>query len=100
MFSLDTYYGYATGIYANTVFENDLGNPVRNTLANVAGVVLDGVLADWSANTTRVREDYYANPWRYKHAPDAVHTSDAGYEKLREVSLSYDFDKAILDNKH
>ena len=46
MFSLDTYYGYATGIYANTVFENDLGNPVRNTLANVAGVVLDGVLAD------------------------------------------------------
>ena len=97
VFSLDTYYGYATGIYANTVFENDLGNPVRNTLANGGGVILDGVLADGSANTTRVRADYYANPWGYKHAPGAAHTSDAGYVKLREVSLSYDFDKAILD---
>jgi len=97
VFSLDTYYGYATGIYANTVFENDLGNPVRNTLANGGGVILDGALADGSANTTRVRADNYANPWGYKHAPGAAHTSDAGYVKLREVSLSYDFDKAILD---
>ena len=97
VFSLDTYYGYATGIYANTVFENDLGNPVRNTLANGGGVILDGVLADGSANTTRVRADYYANPWGYKHAPGAAHTSDAGYVKLREVSLSYDFDSAILN---
>ena len=97
VFSLDTYYGYATGIYANTVFENDLGNPVRNTLANGGGVILDGVLADGSANTTRVRADYYANPWGYKHAPGAAHTSDAGYVKLREVALSYDFDSAVLN---
>jgi TonB-linked SusC/RagA family outer membrane protein len=97
VFSLDTWYGYATGIYANTDFVNDLGNPVRNTLANGGGVVLDGVLADGSANTTRVRADYYANPWGYKHAPNAEHTYDAGYVKLREVSLSYDFDTAILE---
>ena len=97
VFSLDTWYGYATGIYANTDFVNDLGNPVRNTLANGGGVVLDGVLADGSANTTRVRTDYYANPWGYKHAPNAEHTYDAGFVKLREVSLSYDFDTVILE---
>ena len=45
-----------------------------------------------------MRADYYANPWGYKHAPRAAHTSDAGYVKLREVSLSeVSFDKAILD---
>jgi TonB-linked SusC/RagA family outer membrane protein len=96
VFSLDTWYGYATGIYANTDFVNDLGNPVRNSLADGGGVILDGVLADGSANATRVRADYYANPWGYKHAPNAAHTSDAGYVKLREVSLSYDFDTTNL----
>jgi outer membrane receptor protein involved in Fe transport len=96
VFSLDTWYGYATGIYANTDFVNDLGNPVRNTLANGGGVVLDGILADGTLNTTRVRADYYANPWGYKHAPNAEHTYDAGFVKLREVSLSYDFDTAAL----
>lgn len=97
VFSLDTWYGYATGIYANTDFVNDLGNPVRNTLANGGGVVLDGVLADGSVNTTRVRADNYANPWGYKHAPNAEHTYDAGYVKLREVSLSYDFDTTVIE---
>ncbi|MDB9723081.1 SusC/RagA family TonB-linked outer membrane protein [Polaribacter sp.] len=97
VFSLDTWYGYATGIYANTDFVNDLGNPVRNSLANGGGVVLDGVLADGSVNTTRVRTDYYANPWGYKHAPNAEHTYDAGFVKLREVSLSYDFDTTVIE---
>ncbi len=97
VFSLDTWYGYATGIYENTSFINDLGNPVRNTLANGGGIVLDGVTADGSTNSTRVRADYYANPWGYKHAPNAEHTYDASYVKLREVSLSYNFPKEILD---
>jgi TonB-linked SusC/RagA family outer membrane protein len=97
VFSLDTWYGYATGIYANTDFVNDLGNPVRNSLANGGGIVLDGVLADGSANTTRVSADNYANPWGYKHATNAEHTYDAGYVKLREVSLSYNFDATLLE---
>ena len=97
VFSLDTWYGYATGVYASTDFTNDLGNPVRNSLANGGGVVLDGVLADGSVNSTRVRADYYANPWGYKHATNAEHTSDAGFVKLREVSLSYDFNPEILE---
>ncbi len=96
VFSLDTWYGYATGVYANTVFTNDLGNPVRNTLANGGGVILEGVLANGSANTKRVRADNYANPWGYKHSVHAAHTYDAGYVKLREVALSYDFDTENL----
>ena len=96
VFSLDTWYGYATGVYANTVFTNDLGNPVRNTIANGGGVILDGVTEDGSANTTRVRADYYANPWGYKHATNSEHTYDAGYVKLREASLSYNLPKEII----
>ncbi|MBS3992686.1 MAG: SusC/RagA family TonB-linked outer membrane protein [Bacteroidetes bacterium] len=100
VFSLDTWYGYATGIYANTVFINDLGNPVRNTLANGGGVILPGVLADGTPNTKRVRADYYANPWGYARATNAEHTYDAGFVKLREVALSYDFPKDVLKKLH
>ena len=96
VFSLDTWYGYATGVYANTVFTNDLGNPVRNTIANGGGVVLDGVLEDGTVNTTRVRADNYTNPWGYKHATNSEHTYDAGYVKLREASLSYSLPKSII----
>jgi TonB-linked SusC/RagA family outer membrane protein len=97
VFSLDTWYGYATGIYANTVFTNDLGNPVRNTLANGGGVILDGVTADGSKNTTRVHAYKYSNPWGYKHATNAAHTYDASFVKLREVSLSYIVPKKYTD---
>ena len=97
VFSLDTWYGYATGIYANTVFTNDLGNPVRNSLANGGGVILDGVTADGSKNTTRVHASKYSNPWGYKHATNAEHTYDASYVKLREVSLSYILPKKYTD---
>ncbi len=96
VFSLDTWYGYATGVYANTVYTNDLGKPVRNTIANGGGIVLNGVLKDGNQNTKRVRADYYANPWGYKHATNAEHTYDASYVKLREVSLSYSLPKEII----
>jgi len=97
VFSLDTRYGYATGIYANTVFTNDLGNPVRNSIANGGGVVLDGVLEDGSQNTYRVSADTYKNPWGYKHAPAKAFTYDASYVKLREMSLSYSFPKKTIE---
>ncbi|NQX81779.1 MAG: SusC/RagA family TonB-linked outer membrane protein [Flavobacteriaceae bacterium] len=97
VFSLDTWYGYATGVYANTVFTNDLGNPVRNSLSAGGGTVLEGVYADGSVNTTRVRADYYANPWGYKHATNSAHTYDASYVKLREVTLSYNVPKKYIE---
>src|SRR5690606_25189052 len=44
IFSLDQYYGQASGLYENSVFINDLGNPVRNALADGGGLILPGVV--------------------------------------------------------
>ena len=89
VFSLDTYYGYATGIYANTAGLNELGNPKRDAIADGGGILLEGVNADGTVNTTRTRMDYYANALGYARAPKALHVYDASYVKLREVTLTY-----------
>jgi len=110
IFSLDQWYGSATGIYANSVFTNDLGNPVRNTLENGGGVILDGVQGDVTfnpdgtyevTNTTPndVRADYSTsnNPFGYARAPNAQHVYDASYIKLREATLTYNFGERMLE---
>ncbi|WP_159022769.1 SusC/RagA family TonB-linked outer membrane protein [Formosa sp. L2A11] len=89
VFSLDTWYGYATGLYDFTAADNDLGNPVRNSIADGGGVILPGVQADGSVNTVRADASNYANPWGYARASNSQHVYDAGYIKLREASLSY-----------
>ena len=95
VFSLDQYYGQATGLYPNTVFTNDLGNPVRNTLANGGGVVFDGVRVDGTPNTTRV-DVSQANVFGYARFPNSEFVYDAGYIKLREVALSYELPERLL----
>ena len=96
IFSLDTWYGFATGLYDRSVGLNDLGNPKRNTIANGGGVVLPGVTADGAPNTVRARTDYYANPYGYARDASKGHVYDASFVKLREASLTYDFgDKMI-----
>ncbi|MCB0485613.1 MAG: SusC/RagA family TonB-linked outer membrane protein, partial [Flavobacteriaceae bacterium] len=100
LFSLDTWYGYATGLYDFTAGSNDLGNPVRNDVTNGAdsgGVILPGVNADGSVNSTRNYVGYYANGWGYVRSPNAAHVYDAGFVKLREASLTYDFGNKVLD---
>nr|MBA3706943.1 TonB-dependent receptor [Bacteroidota bacterium] len=88
IFSLDLYYGLATGLYEETAGNNDLGNPVRNTLAQGGGVILDGVTADGKTNTKRVAgDDYRLNG--YAKNPDKAFIYDASYVKLREVVISY-----------
>jgi hypothetical protein len=51
LFSLDMYYGSAAGLYPRTAGVNDLGNPVRDAVADGGGVILPGVTADGSPNT-------------------------------------------------
>src|SRR5205823_12712592 len=46
IFSLDLYYGLATGLYPETAYTNDLGNPVRNALDQGGGLILPGVTVD------------------------------------------------------
>ncbi|WP_299397456.1 SusC/RagA family TonB-linked outer membrane protein [uncultured Gelidibacter sp.] len=105
VFSLDTWYGYATGLYDFTAGNNDLGNPVRNPVvgtpgnyaANSGGVLLDGVKADGSPNDVRADATTYANPWGYVRTPNAAHVYDAGYVKLREASLTYNLSPKALE---
>ncbi|MCL5129042.1 SusC/RagA family TonB-linked outer membrane protein [Algibacter sp. L4_22] len=102
MFSLDQRYGQATGVLASSDFINDLGNPVRNTLANGGGFIYDGVLADGTPNTTRLDASGFGSTG-YQTLPLSEFVYDASFVKLREASLSYNFPKDVasklsLDN--
>ncbi len=88
LFSLDMYYGLATGLYKETVGNNDLGNPKRNFIADGGGVILDGVTETGEVNTKRVEaNDYLLNG--YATNADKNFIYDASYVKLREVSIAY-----------
>jgi len=97
LFSLDQYYGQATGIYANTAYINDLGNPVRNPLDEGGGYINPGVNPDGSVNTTR-RDANNFSGFGYAALPAAEFVYDASYIKLRQVSLTYNMPSRYLDN--
>jgi len=101
IFSLDMYYGLATGLYDETSYLNDLGNPVRDPItwvdpndhslgyaSNSGGYINEGVNPDGSENTTRIAANNYG-AFGYVRNPDAAFVYDASFVKLREVSLSY-----------
>ena len=85
LFSLDMYYGSAAGLYPRTAGINDLGNPVRDAVADGGGIILPGVTADGNPNTRRVT--ITSNNSFYE--PQSEFVYDASYVKLRELSLSY-----------
>ncbi|MET0944689.1 MAG: SusC/RagA family TonB-linked outer membrane protein, partial [Flavobacterium sp.] len=90
IFSLDQSYGLATGLYDITAGLNELGNPVRNTLADGGGVILPGVQADGTPNTVRTpAPDQYGNVSGYRRAPNKAFVYDASFVKLREVNITY-----------
>ena len=98
IWSLDQYYGLATGLPAETAFLNDLGNPVRNTIANGGGFINAGVNPDGSTNTTRIRTDRFGAFGYRRGLPDKAFSYDAGYIKLREVALTYNVPEKLLEN--
>ena len=92
VWSLDMYYATNyTGVLAESAGLNDLGKPVRNSLAEGGGVILEGVTADGKPNTKRVVID--AN---YGAVPAAGFAYDASYVKLREAILSYTLPQSVL----
>ncbi len=97
IFSLDQAYGQATGLYAETAFTNDLGNPVRNTLADGGGFINPGVNPDGSVNTSRIRADRFGAFGYRRGLPNAAFVYDASYVKLREIAITYNLDKKLLD---
>jgi TonB-linked SusC/RagA family outer membrane protein len=106
LFSLDQYYGYGTGIYEDSVGTNDLGNPVRNTLADGGGQLLQGVMANPAYTPTNGQAQYVTNTTRLDRSqssqiintdpPAAQFVYDAGFIKLREVALTYNFPTSLL----
>ncbi|WP_395062420.1 SusC/RagA family TonB-linked outer membrane protein [Flavobacterium sp.] len=98
IFSLDRSYGLATGLYAETAELNDLGNPIRNAIADGGGIILPGVQADGTPNTVRAPgSEYFGNSFGYRRQPNKAFVYDASYVKLREVSISYRFPSKWLE---
>ncbi len=110
LFSLDTWYGYGTGLYDVTAGKNDLGNPLRDPVSQGGGVILDGVqgtvtfnpdntytVSGTSENTVRAYAGWFANPWGWYRAANKQHVYDASYIKLREVAISYKLNKKMLE---
>ena len=100
IFSLDQYYGLSSGLYPETVFTNDLGNPVRNSLANGGGLILPGVVNNGTSfvpNTARINAES-TNAFGYLAYPAAQFIYDASYVKLREVALTYSLPKKYLSS--
>jgi TonB-linked SusC/RagA family outer membrane protein len=126
IFSLDMYYGLATGLYKETSYKNDLGNPVRDPikyvdpgdpannispdpskgyLPNSGGFINSGVnvtkdangnIISSSPNKTRIRADRYG-AWGYARGlPDIAFVYDATYVKLREMNLTYNFPSSLF----
>lgn len=98
VFSLDTYYGYATGLYDFTAGINELGNPIRWLPEDGGGVILQGVKEDGTPNDIRADASWYANPWGYARAANSEHIYDASYVKLRNLTLSYQIPEKLIKN--
>lgn len=100
LFSLDQYYGLATGLYEETDYTNDLGNPVRNSIEDGGGLIVEGVVENedgsYSTNTTRVEGGDY-RVFGYSRNPNAAFIYDATYVKLREVVLTYNLPRKLMD---
>lgn len=88
IFSLDMYYGLATGLYKETAAGN-----IRET-----GILNPGVALDGSANTVVTQKPgAFSNNYGYMAQPAKAFIYDASYVKLREVSISYNFPKKMFD---
>ena len=101
IWSLDQSYGQATGLYAESAGLNDLGNPIRNSIANGGGVILPGVLTDGTPNTVRTPSpDQYGNIQGYRRMPNKAFIYDAGFIKLREVNITYVLPTSVVSKMH
>ena len=95
VFSLDLYYGLATGLYPETAVLNDNGKEVRDPVADGGGLILEGVQADGTPNTVRYDATDFGI-YGYRRNPAAGFVYDASFVKLRELNISYDMPKSWL----
>jgi TonB-linked SusC/RagA family outer membrane protein len=96
VFSLDMYYGLATGLYPETAGTNSKGNPSRNSVASGGGVLLPGVAPDGKPNATYASNSNYGL-FGYARQPNTAFVYDASFVKLREVVLTYSLPKNFVN---
>jgi len=98
VYSVDTYYGFGSGLYPETVGTNPLGNPIRDPLAAGGGYRFPGVAPDGSPNTVLADvSDAVNSGGLFGDMPQAAHVWDGSFVKLREVALTYDFPQKFVD---
>ena len=106
VYSLDQDYGSWSGVYPSTAGKNALGNPVRSPLSQGGGVILQGVTQDGKANTKPVdaydiNVDGSAFPFSSVNSLAArSYVYDAGYIKLRELSLGYSLPATVFGRQN
>lgn len=88
IYSLDMYYGLASGLYQETA----IGDMREN------GVLHPGVAPDGTPNTVKTKGGTVANSLGYQAAPNKAFIYDASFVKLREVSITYNFPKSMFEN--
>jgi len=112
IWSLDMYYGLYSGLYPETAFINDLGNPVRDPLVYIdpddpdkgyaptsGGYIIEGVNVGGDGlstpNKTRV-DATNADAFGTGLLPHSAFIYDAGFVKLREVVFTYNLPAGLL----
>ncbi len=115
IFSLDKWYGDATGLYKETAGLNELGNKKRDPIvenadgtyaANSGGTINKGVMdavensegefEGGVENTIRISNENYKAAG-YAVDPNKKYVYDASFVKLRELAISYALPKRLLE---
>ncbi len=86
-FSTSYMWGMYSGMLAETAGLNELGNELRSDPAAGGGVLVTGVHADGTPNTTRVDAETWAGSMYSGPAAQNVFKSD--FIKLREITIGY-----------
>ncbi len=85
-----------SGLSAETVGNNDKGNPIRDPVDQGGGVRVDGVLADGTPHTVYVDpQTHYSG---HLFAMNERWMYDASYIKFRELSVGYNFPSKLLSS--
>jgi TonB-linked SusC/RagA family outer membrane protein len=105
VFSLDQWYGEATGLYPESAGLNAKGNPSRLPVADGGGILLPGVKEDGTQNDIYAENQdgdgltpfgYAAN--NYVGAPRAWYVYDGSFVKLRELAVTYALPQSLIGN--
>lgn len=99
IYSINTKYGQATGLYEETAGNNDKGVPMRDPVDDGGGYRYENtVFADGTTNDIYVNASRWGRAFYYNNSPTARYVFDASYVKLREMALTYSLPASVLKN--